>query len=62
MVNQCHTQVDVGGQKPRSWGKCIRHDFVVVIANDTSDIEPTEKFKQKWEFLGKAKNGDSLRD
>lgn len=33
-------------------------DLVVVIA---SDIEPTEKFKQNWEFLRKVKEGDSPR-
>ena len=55
VVNQCHTQVDVEGQKPRSWGKCIRHDFVVVIANNTSDIEPTGKLSKNGNFLGRPR-------
>ena len=51
----------MGGQTARSWGKCLL-DLVVVTANDTSDTEPTEKFKRKWEFLRQVKEGDSPRD
>lgn len=58
VVSEHHTRADMGGQTPGSWGKCLV-DLVVVIASDT---EPTEKFKQKWEFLGKVKEGDSPRN
>ena len=58
VVSEHHTRADMGGQTPGSWGKCLV-DLVVVIA---SDIEPTEKFKQNWEFLRKVKEGDSPRD
>lgn len=60
--SQGHTQLEVGDQKPRNFEKCIRQDRVVAIANDTSDIEPTKKFKHKWEPLGKTKNEDGLED
>ena len=58
VVSEYHTRADIGGQTPGSWGKCLV-DLVVVIA---SDIEPTEKFKQKWEFLGKVKERDNPRN